>query len=220
MRLVHGFRARPRLLTALVAGLIAGACLSLVPNPLAAGTRAIMAWDFGCACFVVLAVRMMSGADGAAIAQHAATQDEGRHIILGLVLFATAASLITVGVELSAAKAAHGLERSIRVGLAFGTVAISWFMVQMIFALHYAYEYYRVWPDEEGYGGLGFPGGEEPDYWDFVHFSVIIGVACQTADISFTQKRLRRIGTLHGVVAFVFNTGVLALTVNLVAGLF
>jgi uncharacterized membrane protein len=69
-------------------------------------------------------------------------------------------------------------------------------------------------------GGLKFPGGEAPDYWDFLHFSVIIGVACQTADIEFTAKPLRRIGALHGVLSFVFNTVALALTINLLAGLF
>ena len=69
-------------------------------------------------------------------------------------------------------------------------------------------------------GGLLFPGGAEPDAWDFVHFAVVIGVASQTADVAFTAKRLRRIGTVHGLIAFAFNTAVLALTINLVAGLF
>ena len=65
------------------------------------------------------------------------------------------------------------------------------------------------------WAGLQFPGGEPPDYWDFLHFAVVIGVACQTADIAFTGKNLRRIGTVHGLVAFSFNTAVLALTINL-----
>ena len=69
-------------------------------------------------------------------------------------------------------------------------------------------------------GGLKFPGDQEPDNWDFVHFAVVIGVASQTADIAFTAKRLRRIGTVHSVISFTFNTAVLALTINLLAGLF
>ena len=68
--------------------------------------------------------------------------------------------------------------------------------------------------------GLAFPGDEPPDYWDFLHFSVVIGVASQTADVAFTAKSLRRIGTAHGVVAFVFNTVILALTINIAASLF
>jgi uncharacterized membrane protein len=68
--------------------------------------------------------------------------------------------------------------------------------------------------------GLDFPGEQLPDYWDFVHFAVVIGVACATADIDFTSKALRRIGTVHSLVAFAFNTMIVALTINLLAGLF
>ena len=69
-------------------------------------------------------------------------------------------------------------------------------------------------------GGLKFPEGGEPDYWDFLHFSVIIGVASQTADISFDSRTLRRIGTVHSLLAYAFNTVVVALTINLWAGIF
>ena len=95
-------------------------------------------------------------------------------------------------------------------------------MVQLIFALHYAHDYYSADDKAPGgmRGGLTFPGRGEPDYWDFLHFSLVIGVACQTADIAFTSKHLRRLGGLHGVLAFTFNTVILALTINLVAGLF
>jgi len=102
-------------------------------------------------------------------------------------------------------------------------VAVSWFLVQLIFALHYAHEYFMpVDPDGQDTcaGGLAFPGDEVPDFWDFLHFSIVIGVASQTADIGWTRRTLRRIGTVHCVIAFVFNTAVLALGINLVAGLF
>ncbi len=67
---------------------------------------------------------------------------------------------------------------------------------------------------------MKFPGEGDPDYWDFLHFSVVIGVASQTADISFESRRLRRIGTVHSLLAFTFNTIVVALTINLWAGIF
>ena len=95
--------------------------------------------------------------------------------------------------------------------------------MHFIFALHYVHRYFRPTPDgstSDHVGGLAFPGGELPDFWDFLHFSIVIGVASQTADIAFTRKDLRRLGTVHGLVAFVFNTAVLALGINLVAGLF
>jgi len=93
--------------------------------------------------------------------------------------------------------------------------------MQVVYALHYAHEYYAADPASgKDAGGLAFPGGEPPDYWDFLHFSIIIGVAAQTADIAFTEKGLRRLGTAHSLFAFVFNTVIVALTINLLAGLF
>ncbi|CAN5713676.1 hypothetical protein BH10PSE5_BH10PSE5_17750 [soil metagenome] len=165
----------------------------------------------------------MANKSPARIREQAPSQDEGQGMILAVVVLAAAFSVGAVGMELSIAKGDHGLDKAWRVILAFGTVAASWFMVHLIFALHYAHEYYSPDGDLTGRaeaGGLMFPGDEEPDYWDFLHFSTVIGVASQTADIAFTSKPLRRIGTIHGIVAFTFNTVVLALTINLLAGLF
>ncbi|WP_312160397.1 DUF1345 domain-containing protein [Phenylobacterium sp.] len=220
-RLLGAFVTRPRLLIAVAVGVVVwGLCL-FVPSRLGAVTSAILAWDAVCLTFIVLAVRMMWGAEPARMRAIAATQDQGQGVILTLTVVAAAASIWVIAQELSAAQADVGLVKALRVALVFATVAASWFMVQLIFALHYAHEYYA--PDDDtpnDAGGLLFPGGEEPDYWDFVHFSLVIGVASQTADIAFTSKALRRIGTVHGVVAFTFNTVVLALTINLLAGLF
>ncbi|MNE75460.1 hypothetical protein D3C80_1716230 [compost metagenome] len=101
-----------------------------------------------------------------------------------------------------------------------GTIAVSWLFTHVIFALHYAHEFYA--PAEKGKGdrrGLIFPGESEADYWDFLHFSLIIGVASQTADIQISSRRLRRIATVHSLIAFVFNTVILALAVNMAVSL-
>lgn len=220
-RFVEGLISRPILTSAVGVGLLVGVAMIFIPNALSGNTRAIFAWDAGCLWFVVLMMRAMSGCKATQIEQRAAKQDEGRHFILGLVLVAAAVSLTAVAAELTLAKSAHGLEKPIHVALAFATVGISWFLVQMIFALHYAHEYYLPALDGDGCRkGLGFPDHEPPDYWDFLHFAVVIGVASQTADISFISKDMRRLGTVHGLVAFSFNTIVLALTINLLAGLF
>ena len=220
-RMLGPFAARPRLLAAIGAGIAAWALLLLVPSDLSLTTSAILAWDVTCAVYIAAAVAMMRGADEHRIRSTAATQDQGRGVILALVIAAAAASIWVIAKELSAAKADVGLLKALRVALVFGTVAASWFMVQLVFALHYAHEYYAPGnkPGADA-GGLLFPGGEPPDYWDFLHFSIVIGVASQTADIAFTAKGLRRVGAVHGVTAFTFNTVVLALTINLLAGLF
>lgn len=223
-RLFGRFAFRPRLLSSAAAGLVAFALLSLLGSSLQASLRAVIAWDLACVAFIVLVLLEMKTEEADDIRRVVAQQDEGQGLILLVVLLAAGTSLAAVGLELSLAKDDHGLFKTLRVAIAGLTVALSWFTVQLVFALHYAHEYYA--PDkstpeaDDVVGGLDFPGGEPPDYWDFLHFSVIIGVANQTADIAFSSRKLRHIGTVHGMVAFTFNTVVLALSINLLAGLF
>ena len=218
------FASRPRLTSGIGIGLLAFILSSFALSNLEASTRAIVSWDLTCLWFIVLTLTHMRTQTLEDLKANVAAQDEGQGIIVTVVMIAAAASLYAVALELSLAKDAHGVAKDLRVGLALATVALSWFTTQLIFALHYAHEYYapdKTTPEEDDVvGGLNFPGGEEPDNWDFVHFATVIGVASQTADIAFTKKRLRRIGTVHGVVSFSFNTAVLALTINLLAGLF
>jgi uncharacterized membrane protein len=103
--------------------------------------------------------------------------------------------------------------------LAALTVVMSWTFTHTMFAIHYAHEYYDG-PENELVQGLEFPGTGAPDYWDFVYYSFVIGTACATADVNVTSKNMRRITTLHCVVAFFFNTTILALTVNIGASFF
>jgi uncharacterized membrane protein len=221
----RAFRDRPRLVTSLTVGAAVAIGLYGLPNDLRESTRNILIWDSAGLTFSLLMLGMMCDCGVDRIQARAAAQDEGRGLTLTLSVLAAALSVFAIGQELSLAKNDHEPIKALRVALAFATIAVSWFFTHLNFALHYAHEYYspETCPDQEGRierGGLSFPGGEAPDYWDFLHFAVIIGVASQTADISFTSKPLRRIGTVHGALSFVFNTVVLALTINLLAGLF
>ena len=225
LKIIFGpFASRPRLTSGIAIGLVAFSASSLLGIELEASSRAILSWDLTCFWFVGLTLEHMRRQSLQSLKDHVAAQDEGQGIIVTVVMIAAVASLWAVGLELSYAKDAHGLAKSFRVGLAIGTVALSWFTTQLIFALHYAHEYYapdKTTPEEDDViGGLQFPGGQDPDNWDFVHFAVVIGVASQTADIAFTTQRMRRIGTVHSLISFSFNTAVLALTINLLAGLF
>ena len=213
---------RPTLLAAIVFGVAVYIALNFSPTPLRWSTRAILSWDAGSAWFILAMMRHMTGSGVAHMEATADQQDEGRGLILGVVMIACAASIAAITAELGLAKSSHGLMKIMHVSLAGGTVAVSWFVMQLVFALHYAHRYYS--PDDQPgprgrAKGLKFPGGEDPDYWDFLHFSVVIGTAAQTADIEFTSKPLRRIGTVHSLIAFTFNTVVLALSINLLASL-
>ena len=214
---------RPRLTGAFVMGAVVAVALSVIPNPLRWSTRAVFAWDSTLIWFIGSTLLMMCSCDESHIRARANKEDEGQHFVLGLSVLAASIAVVAIGFELSIAKNEHGLIKGLRTALAFFTVFGSWFFVQMVFALHYAHEYYGD-PDGDGpiekRGGLAFPGDEPPDYWDFLHFGAIIGVAAQTADVAFTSRAMRRTGTVHGMVSFLFNTVVLALTINLLAGLF
>ena len=219
-RLWRLISSRPHLVGGALTGAVTWVALALAPDFATAwSTRAILAWDVGAVVFIASMMHDMARGSVARIRATVALQDEGQGMILGLVLIASAASLWTIALELGLAHQAHGWLLALRVTLAAVTVALSWFVTQLIFALHYRHEFYGQGEDGTDRGGLQFPGGETPDSWDFVHFAVVIGVAAQTADIAFTSKTQRRIGTMHSLIAFVFNTVVLALTINLLAGL-
>lgn len=150
------------------------------------------------------------------IRHYAAQEDEGQSAILVLTVSAALASIAAIFAELATADgaSAQGMQLT-RVILAVLTILLSWAFIHTIFALHYAHEYY----DPDTGGGMAFPGDDrEPDYWDFVYFSLVIGMTSQVSDVAVTSKRTRRTVSAHGVVSFIFNAALLALTVNLAAG--
>lgn len=211
--------ARPRMAGSALAGLVAGAgayfALHMRPS-----SCVIVGWDVFCVAFLTAAFFMVTDESPESMAARAAKQDEGQGIILALITLSTFASLAAVAAELIVAKGAKPQIYAQHAALAVGTVAVSWLVMQVILALHYAHEYYFAGDDGAPQGGLQFPGTEAPDYWDFLHFAIIIGVASQTADICIADRRLRRLCTVHSLIAFVFNTLIIALTINLVSGLF
>ena len=100
-------------------------------------------------------------------------------------------------------------------------VLCSWFLVHTTFALHYARRYYQdktARPHAENAGGLDFPEKGEPDYWDFAYYSLVIGMTSQVSDVGTTSRGMRRLTLIHSVLSFFFNTVVLALAINIVAG--
>jgi uncharacterized membrane protein len=203
-------RARPRLFLSACLGLLVIAAL---PPDWQIATRMIVGWDVGIALYLIVAFGTFMQADVARIRRHAVIQDEGRGAILLLTASAALASLGAIMAELAATKGAVQDSRHLIAALV--TIALSWAFVHTIFALHYAHEYYTE--NRHAGGGLAFPGNEPPDYWDFFYFSVVIGMTSQVSDVTITARAIRRTVTAHGIVAFVFNAALLALTVNIAA---
>jgi len=217
-RFLHVFRVRPRLYIVAVIGVLTGL---LLPRDIASQpvTRWLIAWNVGTWLYIVLSAVMMIRSSKGHMRHRAQLQDDGKYAILGLVVIAAIASLVAIAFELAVVKDLHGWIKSAHVGLAGLTVMSSWSFIQIMFALHYAHEYYMA-ACHGRKPGLDFPDDPDPDYGDFFYFSVVIGTSGQTADVSFVTKPMRRIGSLHCILAYLFNTTVLALLVNIGASLF
>lgn len=152
---------------------------------------------------------------------NAQSQDEGRLVILGLITAAACASILAIAFIL---KETQGKGESVLIFhlvLSVITIVGSWLLVHTIFAMHYAHEYYQDHKIQSNTkaGGLDFPEDREPDYWDFLYFSFVIGMTSQVSDVQITSRSLRRLALLHGILSFFFNTSIVAMSINIIAGL-
>ena len=186
--------------------------LALLALPWRMPTRILIGWDIGVVLYLVLSYRAAAHASIATIRQRAAINDEGAIALLVLATAAALASLAAVLAELGHTPGWY------RVALGVSTILLSWAFMHWIFALHYAREFYGASSDKHA-GGLLFPGKEDPDYWDFLYYSLVVAMTAQVSDVQITSKTIRRLTTVHGVASFFFNVAVLALTVNIVSSL-
>jgi uncharacterized membrane protein len=204
-------RARPRLFISALIGVVV---VALCPSDWRIATRLLVGWDVGLALYLGLLLRMMSVAEVRHIRLRAKLQDEGQITVLALTAIAALASLGAIVALLGMSEA--GNRDPSHLALALTTIFLSWTFTHSMFALHYAHEFY----DENGGkgGGLIFPGDlREPDYWDFVYFSFVIGMTSQVSDIAITCRPIRHTVSAHGVISFFFNVTLLALMVNIAA---
>jgi len=165
---------------------------------------------------------MMNAAAPNKMRQGAQRQDESRLAILTLVVAAACASLIAIGFMLKHTQGLPIIALTLHVTLAVITVVCSWLLTHTMFTLHYAHLYYQgngLASTAGEKGGLEFPGEKQPDYWDFLYFSFVIGMTSQVSDVQVVSRPMRRLVLVHGMLSFAFNTVILALSVNIIAGL-
>ena len=206
-----------RLFASIAVGLVA---LALLPADWTWRTRAIAAWDSGAAALLILCLVLFHDAPPDQMAANASAQEEGEWTLFGLVLAGAAASFAAILGEFGSMKDAPHAVRDLRVGVVVATLAVTWLLTQAVFALRYAHEFYTQ-SDGAGRpdGGLEFPEEPRPDYWDFFYFAAVLGMTFQVSDVQITSRTLRRLALLHGLLGFLFNTVIVALTVNLASGL-
>lgn len=211
-RVVRIVRARPRLFLSAVLGLVVIVALS-VSTDWKLATRLLIGWDVGVALYLILAFQLIADCDVHHIRRRAVQQDDGAIAILVLTAVAALASFGAIIAELSTAQGATRTPAQLVIATA--TIVLSWVFTHMTFALHYAHEFYGESGKKDR--GMAFPGNDEPDYWDFFYFSIVIGMTSQVSDVAVTTRSIRRTVTAHGIVSFFFNAALLALTVNIAA---
>jgi uncharacterized membrane protein len=207
----------PRLFVSIFIGILV---FLFLPDSLALHiiSRLIVAWNAMAWLYLILASLMIKSTSHAQMKLRAKKQNEGKYVVLTMVVIAAIVSLGAIVLELGIVKEISGFIRSAHIALTILTILSSWAFTQTMFALHYAHDFYSA-IDKGKEGGLSFPNQKLPDYMDFLYFSCVIGTSGQTADVSFTSQSMRKIGLIHSVLAFFFNTSLVALMINIASGL-
>jgi uncharacterized membrane protein len=217
------FATRVRLYAAVAIGLL---CYGLLSFSVIAGGLAdsplkpALAWMATVIAYLIPTLMMIHNPDKGRIRQRAKAIDMSLWEIVAGILLASAFSLFAVAGVILGAKVLSGAEHAIHLGIGILTIVLSWFMLHVIYAVHYAHVYYdpAERKDSNLRGGVAFPQTKEPDYWDFVYFSFVIGMTCQVSDVPVTERHFRHLVSAHGIISFFYNTVVVALAVNIAAG--
>jgi uncharacterized membrane protein len=207
-----------RLTVAIVAGLL---IFFALPDRILLDTRIIASWDAAASTSLLLAWVTMAGADAIATQNSTLNKRQSSSGILALVTLTALASLMALTFLFKANDNVSGLAKITHVGLSVIALATSWLLIHTRYAFHYAHRYYVSGGGRhsKALGGLTFPGGNPPDYFDFAYFSFVIGMTSQVSDVAITSRVMRRITLTHGLLSFAFNMGVLALSINIVASM-
>ena len=178
----------------------------------------MIGWDTFSLCMLIFTWITFKITTPAEIRRQASLQDSSRLVIFIIVLISTMASFFAVLILLTTKNIAHD---TLDFTIAICGMLFSWFLVHTIFTMRYAHIYYGDLESNSNIhaGGLEFPNDDKPGYIDFAYFSFVLGMTFQVSDVEISSKNLRKLALLHGILSFGFNTVIVALTINVVAGL-
>jgi uncharacterized membrane protein len=199
------------------------AVFAALPDAYSRILRAIVGWDAGTVLLIAWVMVVVAFSTTDHMRRRAALQDPGRTVLLVVIVAGAMFSISALTVIQKAMKTDQSSAAALYLPTIIATIVLSWFLLHVVFALHYAHRYYGPAADEADedglVGGLEFPGEPKPDYWDFLYFSFVVGMTCQVSDVQVSGRLLRRMTLAHGIVSFFFNTIILALTINILAGI-
>jgi uncharacterized membrane protein len=192
---------------------------ALMPIHMEAMTRVMIGWDVFSICMLVISVVIFSSMRPRQIRLLAKQEDAGRIVVFGIVLAATMGSLMGVMVLLG--HKTFQLGKGVESFIYLTGVICSWFLLHTIFTYRYALLYYGDHPLDPDLHtvGLQVPNELWPDYLDFAYFAFVIGMTFQVSDIEISSRTIRRVALMHGILSFLFNTVIVALTINVVVDL-
>lgn len=203
--------ARARLGAMLVVGLAAAVATGLLVSwPYAP----VVGWDAAAVVFLSAIWLGVHGMDADQTRSHATREDPSRPATNLIVIAASVFSLGAVAAVLVQAGSANGVQRDALVGLAAGSVALSWFAVHSLFMLRYARLYYGDEP-----GGVDFNQAEPPRYLDFAYLAFSLGMTFQVSDTDLQNSEIRATALRHALLSYLFGAVILATAISLVAGL-
>ena len=200
----------------LIAAVVAAVCAALMPRHMQWSTRLLGTWDAYVYTVLGLVWTTILTAEPKQVVNTAKLEDNSRAAIFVFVVAAACASVFAVPAELGTAKGLGHAQAGAHVIFAILTVVSSWALIHTVFTLRYAHLYYDS-DDGKPPGGLNFPDEPEPDYLDFAYFSFVIGMTSQVSDVAISSSSMRRLALVHGLISFVFNVVIIALTLNALA---
>jgi len=220
-KIARSMKRREQLLLSAMVGLVV---MGFLPATIAnhSGTRFLLAWNISALTYLLLIANMVR-TSGPELIQKRATEFLGTEhksslFVTTMVLTSAIAVFIAIGSQLVLVKDMTGLNKVGHLALTGITVLTSWMFTNSLFAIHYAHDFYLS-RELRKLDIMQFPGTPDPDYWDFLYCALVIGSSGQTSDVTFTHQRIRRVALLHCSFSFFFNTIVLAMTINIAAGL-
>ena len=209
---------RWRMMVSTLVGVVVGALAGRFG--LRPGASTLVGWNGAGLLYLATTGWLFAHEDEAGVRSRASAEDENRGVILMLVLCAVAVSFGAIVVALREAKGQHSSAAAALAALSVLTLIVSWLLVQVLFTLHYAHRYFG---DRDGNGlddqGVKFPGEPPSSYRDFFYMAVCMGATFHVSDFNIVKSLFRSLITLHALIAFLFNTMVLALGINIVATL-
>ncbi|MDB5894833.1 MAG: hypothetical protein JWQ88_2364, partial [Rhodoferax sp.] len=189
-----------------VYGVIVGVAVAALPLPFAVEIRGLMGWCLAVAVYLVLAWWLAEEFDADRTRERAQQQDQSSPLLFVVLVVAGLASVVAIVEMLQNVKDLKESQRAWHIALSMAALALSWLLIQTTFAFRYAHRYYQEEMNNKVAGaGLDFPGKLDPDYFDFLYYSFVVGMTSQVSDVQVTSREMRRLTLVHGVLSFGFN---------------